>query len=476
MHAWALGPAAVPGSVDFDFCLDNYLRRGSGRIVLVRARRTDGTEIALIGSTPNSPLIPPGNVPAADAPPPNTVKGWKSEITARVRAHRSRGSRAPENQPTLPGLEDALPGSIAARVAERYSRLPSYREVMETRTAPAQPLAEVANSQFEPEAQADPAVQFPKQSREPTGEAVWHQQELLAYSVSSDSLPAPRVTPPEARAEFSAMQGAYFGGVSGTIEADPMGGALIEPTVPLPASLVSQPRELIAARKARPRLAEGPLRAEMEMPDAGTRAPNRAIAGLAESVANSPSGEAEAAPEADPTMPRHSPPVSAQWLSIDLDSEGSVPKARTVSTVNEAPALHVAPLEDRFFAELIDIALTMVAFLMFFTVFAISSTSLPHGRVALVTAAVTLFATWLIYQLLFFGFTDATPGMRYVKIALCTFDDENPSRKALRGRIAASLLSALPLGLGFLWAVFDDDSLGWHDRITQTYQRSYREN
>ena len=30
-------------------------------------------------------------------------------------------------------------------------------------------------------------------------------------------------------------------------------------------------------------------------------------------------------------------------------------------------------------------------------------------------------------------------------------------------------------GLGFLWSLFDEDRLGWHDRITRTYQRSYRE-
>jgi uncharacterized RDD family membrane protein YckC len=112
--------------------------------------------------------------------------------------------------------------------------------------------------------------------------------------------------------------------------------------------------------------------------------------------------------------------------------------------------------------------------LLFSLVFAVSSTSFPHGRVALIGAAVALFAMWLIYQLLFFSLTDATPGMRYAKIALCTFGDENPTHSALRGRIAALLLSALPLGLGFLWAVFDEDALGWHDRITQTYQRSYR--
>ena len=112
-----------------------------------------------------------------------------------------------------------------------------------------------------------------------------------------------------------------------------------------------------------------------------------------------------------------------------------------------------------------DCAFTLAAFLLFSLVFAICTTSLPHGRIALIGAAVTLFIMGLLYQLLFFTLTDATPGMRYAKIALCTFEDENPTRPRLRGRIAALLLSALPLGLGFLWAVFDEDSLGWHDRI-----------
>jgi uncharacterized RDD family membrane protein YckC len=144
------------------------------------------------------------------------------------------------------------------------------------------------------------------------------------------------------------------------------------------------------------------------------------------------------------------------------------------SSLLQGSGLHVASLEDRAMAALVDCGLTLCAFLLFSLVFAVSSTSFPHGRVALIGAAVALFAMWLIYQLLFFSLTDATPGMRYAKIALCTFGDENPTHSALRGRIAALLLSALPLGLGFLWAVFDEDALGWHDRITQTYQRSYR--
>jgi len=63
--------------------------------------------------------------------------------------------------------------------------------------------------------------------------------------------------------------------------------------------------------------------------------------------------------------------------------------------------------------------------------------------------------------------------MRYAKIALCTFEDENPTREAMCRRVLYVLLSAAPLGLGFLWACFDPDRLGWHDRMSRIYQRSY---
>jgi uncharacterized RDD family membrane protein YckC len=79
----------------------------------------------------------------------------------------------------------------------------------------------------------------------------------------------------------------------------------------------------------------------------------------------------------------------------------------------------------------------------------------------------------LLYQLLFFTFADATPGMRYARIALCTLADDNPTRAAMRRRIFAAVLSACPLGIGFLWAWLDEDGLGWHDRISRMYQRGY---
>lgn len=136
--------------------------------------------------------------------------------------------------------------------------------------------------------------------------------------------------------------------------------------------------------------------------------------------------------------------------------------------------LKAAPLEDRCMGLIFDAALVLFAFVVFVFVFAACTAHPPTGKPALVAGGVVVAGLFILYQYLFFRFTDGTPGMRYAKIALCTFDDENPTRKSMRRRILFLLLSAAPLGLGFAWAWFDTDRLAWHDRLTRMYQRSYR--
>jgi len=62
--------------------------------------------------------------------------------------------------------------------------------------------------------------------------------------------------------------------------------------------------------------------------------------------------------------------------------------------------------------------------------------------------------------------------MRAVGLELCAFDGEAAAIRARRNRAFAATLSALSVGLGFLWAFVDEDTLGWHDRISETYLKS----
>jgi len=88
-----------------------------------------------------------------------------------------------------------------------------------------------------------------------------------------------------------------------------------------------------------------------------------------------------------------------------------------------------------------------------------------------VASAATLITIGILYEGLFLTLAGLTPGMRYAGLALSTFNREKPGRQQMRRRVGAVLLSLLPVGLGVLWAIFDEDHLSWHDRISKTYQR-----
>lgn len=175
--------------------------------------------------------------------------------------------------------------------------------------------------------------------------------------------------------------------------------------------------------------------------------------------------------------------VAPEWSSILL-------AAHPVSAPVETPEAPFQPVFSpqtavfslRLMAAVVDGCIVTAALLAFTAAFAVTIGKLSgHAagsyfmsfQTAALGAVVTFAVLILLYQLLFFTFSEATPGMRYARIALCTFADDNPTRSAMRRRILATVLAACPLGIGFLWAWLDDDGLGWHDRISRMYQRSY---
>ncbi|HEX4154283.1 MAG TPA: RDD family protein [Acidobacteriaceae bacterium] len=229
-------------------------------------------------------------------------------------------------------------------------------------------------------------------------------------------------------------------------------------TLPLPANLIEFPRQLIAPRKARPRLAEGPLREDM--------------------VAEPQLRIFEVEPEQISTKPSTAGEVAAdapEWQSLLLDGTPE-PLPQPELQRQRAQSLNIAPVHLRLMAAMVDGCCIGAAFLGFTAAAAeIAGSGLEAlSKPALAGSALgALLLTALIYQLLFFTFAEATPGMRYARIGLCTFSDENPSRKAMRRRILATILAACPVGLGLLWVWMDDERLGWHDRISRMYQRAY---
>lgn len=85
----------------------------------------------------------------------------------------------------------------------------------------------------------------------------------------------------------------------------------------------------------------------------------------------------------------------------------------------------------------------------------------------------------IVYQLTLIGVAYAffigfwyhrgrTLGMQSWGLQLHTADGKLPSVGAATIRFFAAILSWLPLGLGFLWQLWDAEQLTWHDRLSKT--------
>jgi uncharacterized RDD family membrane protein YckC len=85
--------------------------------------------------------------------------------------------------------------------------------------------------------------------------------------------------------------------------------------------------------------------------------------------------------------------------------------------------------------------------------------------------AVTLlglgFLPWF-YHFLFLTLCGATPGMTWEQLRLVDFDGRPAPLAKRRQRALTVIFSAAPLLLGFLWAAVDEETLTWHDRISET--------
>ncbi len=77
----------------------------------------------------------------------------------------------------------------------------------------------------------------------------------------------------------------------------------------------------------------------------------------------------------------------------------------------------------------------------------------------------------LVVFVFFVGFwsrSGRTLGMQSWGLQLETEDGRVPSVATASLRFFAALVSLLPLGLGFLWSLWDPDRLAWHDRMSRT--------
>lgn len=79
-----------------------------------------------------------------------------------------------------------------------------------------------------------------------------------------------------------------------------------------------------------------------------------------------------------------------------------------------------------------------------------------------------LMSVWVLYLAWCWRHGGMTLGMRAWEVVLVTDDGRPASWKTCFIRFAGALLSALPLGAGFFWSVFDPRKRAWHDRFSHS--------
>ena len=129
----------------------------------------------------------------------------------------------------------------------------------------------------------------------------------------------------------------------------------------------------------------------------------------------------------------------------------------------------VASLPDRRRAALVDAGLLLFSYGGMLALFTVLGGHIGWNRPDMVVAGATFALFYAQYFALFTVFGGATPGMMLKCLRVVNFDGSIPTSRQMARRSLGYLISAGACFLGFVWAIWDEDQLCWHDRLSRTY-------
>jgi uncharacterized RDD family membrane protein YckC len=168
-------------------------------------------------------------------------------------------------------------------------------------------------------------------------------------------------------------------------------------------------------------------------------------------------------------------PVRVERLEIDVEQPAfdfsradHRSAGKTVVSAFDAPVPSVASLAERRRAGLLDVIFLLSAYGGFLMLFRALGGRFSLSRFDAVVTIATLDLLYAQYVTLFTYFAGATPGMMLRGLRVAGLDGLEASPRQLLWRSLGYVISAGTMMLGFIWALWDEDQLSWHDRISQT--------
>ena len=161
-------------------------------------------------------------------------------------------------------------------------------------------------------------------------------------------------------------------------------------------------------------------------------------------------------PRKRPTSSRYNP---------DLNSEDQKASAHDVRTKKpDGPVVYpmnfAGPLR-RLYAFLIDVGLI---FLVIYTVAPVSGTAMFNSEAA--PQDLFFFFGYFVIPTTLWG---RTPGKWVAGIVVVDSDGRTPGPAAIPREMIGRFISAMAVGIGLAWMVFDPKRQGWHDKIAGTF-------
>jgi uncharacterized RDD family membrane protein YckC len=177
-------------------------------------------------------------------------------------------------------------------------------------------------------------------------------------------------------------------------------------------------------------------------------------------------------PARAPSKPRTAKPrvVEMQEKLPFLPAAPAGPKK--LGTTVEAVIYCDAPVATRLHraaAATLDIAMIVLGYGLFLIGFFAMGGELSMNRTSLVTIGSVLPVLGFAYGLLWSLAASETPGQRWTRLRLITFEGFPPEPKQRMWRFAGACLSLCTCALGLVWALADEESLTWPDHMSRTF-------
>jgi uncharacterized RDD family membrane protein YckC len=157
-------------------------------------------------------------------------------------------------------------------------------------------------------------------------------------------------------------------------------------------------------------------------------------------------------------------------VSLSPAAEQGLKQTPTVDARSEQTGVYpVASIDERRIAGLIDSGCLLFAYGAFLTLFGSLGGQFTLSKLSAAVCVTTFVIVYLQYFALFTVFGGTTPGMMLRGLQVVSFSGDSPTPRQMLWRSAGYMLSAGTFFMGFLWAMWDEDALTWHDRLSHTY-------